>query len=124
MSEFEKETNISIIFTAEKGNCSGLKSYLDFEQYYYLYFICPIAIIGIILNVISLLVFNAKSFTTTVTFKYLRIIARIDICICIILSGYSFFMYTPAFNYTDLLIRHSYLVYIFLPFANIFITLR
>lgn len=105
-------------------SCSKLAPYEEFEVYYHLYFMCPIALIGIVLNVISLRVFNARSFSTTVTFKYLRIIASTDLCICIIVFLYCVLMFTPAFNYYDLYIRHIYLAYIYIPFANLIINLR
>lgn len=98
--------------------------YFPIEHYIYIYYMCPLAIIGIILNAISLRVFNAKSFSTTVTFKYLRIIARIDLFICIIVLGYCISFYTPVFNRHDLYIRNHYLAYIYIPFANLSINLR
>lgn len=98
--------------------------YFPVEHYIYIYYMCPLAIIGIVLNAISLRVFNAKSFSTTVTFKYLRIIARIDLFICIIVLGYCISFYTPVFNRHDLYIRNHYLAYIYIPFANLSINLR
>lgn len=98
--------------------------YFPIEHYIYIYYMCPLAIIGIVLNATSLRVFNAKSFSTTVTFKYLRIIARIDLFICIIVLGYCISFYTPVFNRHDLYIRNHYLAYIYIPFANLSINLR
>ncbi len=106
------------------AHCTQLQSYLPFEPLYYLYFMCPVAITGILLNVVSLQVFKAKSFNATVTFKYLRIITRADLCICTIVLFYCLSMYTPAFNYYDLYVRHFYLAYIYIPFANLLINLR
>jgi hypothetical protein len=114
--------------TNNKSECSNdlksLHKYFPIEQYIYIYYMCPIAIIGIILNAISLRVFNAKSFNTTVTFKYLRIIARTDLFICLIVLGYCVSFYTPVFNRRDLYIRNAYLAYIYIPFANLSINLR
>ncbi len=123
-----QDTNTSNLSTTNTTNatteCANLISYLPFEPFYYLYFMCPVALTGIFLNVISLQVFKSKSFNTTVTFKYLRIITRTDLCICTIVLFYCLSMYTPAFNYYDLYIRHFYLAYIYIPFANLLINLR
>lgn len=111
--------------TNNSEHCVPLVTYQPFEQYYYLFCMCPIAIIGIVLNIVSWKVFNADSFRGTVIFKYLRIITKIDLFICILVFGYCILMYTPAINYHDLYyVRHSYLAYIFIPLANFSINLR
>ena len=120
----QSNENGTLFNQSNKTTCGELIPYKDFEPYYYLYFMCPVALIGIFLNIVSLRVFNAKSFNATVTFKYLRIIALTDLFICLIVLVYCITMYTPALNYVDLYIRHFYLAYIYIPFANMIVNLR
>lgn len=83
------------------NECIVKSNYLEFEAYCYLLIMCPLALIGIILNIISLRVFNDKSFNS-VTFKYLRLIALTDLFICITVIPYCLTAYTQVifFNYT------------------------
>ncbi len=76
--------------------CIVKSSYLEFEAYCYLFIMCPLAFIGIVLNIISLRVFNDKSFNS-VTFKYLRLIAITDLFICITVIPYCLTAYTQVF---------------------------
>ena len=119
----DNKSTITAMNASIKPVCKLNLEYKHFEKYYYLYFMCPVAIIGIILGFISVRVFNAKSFNSTVTFKYLRIIARIDLFICIILLPYCLTNYTKSINEYDLYARHFYLAYIYIPLANTAINL-
>ena len=104
------------------SNCSLAPTYYAFERIYYLAFMCPIAIIGIFSNIITLRIFSEKCFNS-ITFKYLKLIAITDLFICIIVVPYCITSYTQAFNNLDLYLRNMYLAYIFLPLTNIFISL-
>lgn len=102
--------------------CKLVTSYYELEAYCYLFIMCPLAVIGIVLNLISLRVFRDKSFNT-VTFKYLRLITLTDFFICIIIIPYCLTSYTQPFNKYDLFIRHLYLAYLYIPGANFAINL-
>ncbi len=97
-------------------------TYFEFERVYYLAIMCPIAIIGILTNVVTFRLFSHKCFST-VTFKFLRLIAISDCFICIIVVPYCLTSYTPAFNEIDMYFRNFYLAYIYLPLANFLITI-
>jgi hypothetical protein len=105
-----------------QNDCIVKSSYLEIEAYCYLFIMCPLALIGIVLNIISLRVFNDKSFNS-VTFKYLRLIAITDLFICIIVIPYCLTAYTQPLNKIDMFARHFYLVYIYIPGANLAINL-
>ena len=68
-------------------SCFIKSNYFFEEQIIYLYIICPLAIIGIILNILSIKVFNDKSFNT-VAFCYLRLMTWFDLVICGIVVVY------------------------------------
>jgi hypothetical protein len=76
--------------------CVVKSNYLEFEAYCYLFIMCPLALIGIILNMISLRVFNDYKSFNSVTFKYLRLIAFTDLFICITVIPYCLTAYTQV----------------------------
>ena len=96
--------------------------YFEEEFYCYLFIMCPLAIIGVLLNLLSLKVFYDKSFNS-VTFKYIRLITLTDCFICLIIIPYCVTAYTQPFNKYDLFARHFYLAYIYIPGANLAINL-
>lgn len=98
--------------------CRLKNSYLDVEAYSYLFIMVPLALIGIILNLLSLKVFINKSFNT-VTFKYIRLITLTDFFICLLVIPYCLTSYTQPFNKYDLYARHFYLAYFYMPGANV-----
>lgn len=107
---------------SNESDCELSNSYYRFEAYSYLFVMCPLALIGIVLNLISLQVFRDKSFNT-VTFKYLRLITLTDFFICIIIIPYCITSYTQPFNKYDLFVRQLYLAYLYIPGANFAINL-
>lgn len=107
---------------SNESECELSNSYFRFEAYCYLLVMCPLALIGIVLNLISLQVFRDKSFNT-VTFKYLRLITLTDFFICIIIIPYCITSYTQPFNRYDLFVRQLYLAYLYIPGANFAINL-
>lgn len=104
------------------SNCSLEPTYYDFERIYYLVFMCPIALVGIISNVITFRIFSEKCFNS-ITFKYFRFIAITDSFICIIVVPYCITSYTQAFNNYDSYFRNIYLAYVYLPMTNLLISL-
>lgn len=104
------------------SECSLRPTYFEWEPIYYLAIMCPIAIIGLFSNVITFRIFLDKNFNS-VTFKYLKLITIIDFLICLTVIPYCLTSYTQAFNYYDLFLRNIYLAYIYLPMANLLITL-
>jgi len=86
-------------------SCILEQIYFDFERYCYLFVMFPLAVIGIILNIVNLKVFNDKSFNS-VTFKYIRLITITDLFICITIIPYFLTAYTQPFNKYDLFARH------------------
>jgi hypothetical protein len=102
--------------------CQLRTSYFEEEFYCYLFIMCPLAIAGVILNLISLKVFKDRSFNA-VTFKYIRLITLTDFFICLIIIPYCVTAYTQPFNKYDLYARHFYLAYIYIPGANFAINL-
>lgn len=101
--------------------CKVVLEYMPIEMYFYLFLMCPLAIFGIVLNLVSLKCFLDKSFNT-VTFKYLRLITLTDFFICVIIIPYCLFFYTQPFNEYDLYGRQLYLAFLYMPGANIAIT--
>lgn len=92
--------------------------YFTTEMICYLFVMCPLAFIGIILNLVSLKCFLDKSFNS-VTFKYLRLITLTDFFICVIIIPYCVFFYTQPFNKYDHYARHLYLAFLYMPGANV-----
>jgi hypothetical protein len=82
--------------------------YFDFEPYCYLFVMLPLAVIGIVFNLVNLKVFSDKSFNS-VTFKYIRLITITDLFICITIIPYLLTAYTQPFNKYDMFARHLYL---------------
>lgn len=108
--------------SSSSSGCSLNINYYDEEFYCYLFIMCPLALVGILLNLVSLKVFSDKSFNT-VTFKYLRLITLTDCFICCIIIPYCITSYTQPFSRHDLFGRQIYLAYIYIPGANFAITL-
>nr|QVK45821.1 G protein-coupled receptor [Proales similis] len=104
------------------SNCSVESNYLKLEAICYLFIMCPLAVLGLVLNLAILKVFSDKSFNT-VTFKYLRLIAVSDFFICLVIVPYCLTAYTQPFNEFDLYGRHLYLAYVYIPGANLAINL-
>lgn len=103
-------------------NCSLQPTYFEFERIYYLAVMLPVAVIGVLTNIITFRVFSHKSFSS-VTFKFMKLIAISDCFICVIVIPYCLTSYTEAFNELDMYFRNVYLAYIYLPVANILITI-
>lgn len=85
--------------------CILTSIYFDFEPYCYLFVMFPLAIIGIVLNIVNLKIFSNKSFNS-VTFKYIRLITITDLFICITIIPYFLTAYTQPFNKYDMFARH------------------
>ena len=105
------------------ASCSLHSDYLAIEAYCYLFIMCPMALVGIWLNSMSLRVFCDKSFGA-VTFKYLRLVAFTDIFTCTIIIPYCVTAYTQPLGAHDMFVRHLYLAYLYLPGANLAINLN
>ncbi len=69
------------------------------------------------LNSLSIKIFNEKSFNT-IAFKYLRFMTYIDLLICLLLAIYCLLCHTTPFSSLDLYLRRIYLVYVYIPVAN------
>ncbi len=93
-------------------------NYIMEERICYLYIMLPIALVGFMLNIVTIKIFNEKSFNT-VAFKYLRFMTCVDLLICFLLGAYSLLCHTTAYNSVDQYVRHIYLVFVYIPFANI-----
>jgi hypothetical protein len=104
------------------SNCSIELTYSKVESLCYLYIMCPLAFLGVVLNIVSLRVFADKGFNS-VTFKYLRLITWTDLFICIMVIPYCTLLYTQPFNAYDAFIRRLYMAYIFNAGANFAINL-
>jgi hypothetical protein len=99
--------------------CNYLISYYDHEQIIYLYVLSPLALIGILLNALCVYIYGNRSFSTSSTaFKYLRYLSVVDLLICCIQLPYTLSFYTQAANKHDYLRGHLFLIYIYLPIAN------
>jgi hypothetical protein len=120
--EFDNLSISNFFNYASIHNCEPKSEFFEIEAYCYLFIMCPLAIIGIVLNIICLLVFKNKCFTS-VTFRYLRLIALSDFFICLVIIPYCITAYTQPFNKYDLYLRHFYLAYVFIPGANMAINL-
>jgi hypothetical protein len=100
------------------NNCSVLLSYKILEHIVYLYFMSPLCLIGLMLNVINLIVFSDRSFKN-LTFKYLRLIAFVDCITCTLVFIYCITNYTETRTLKDKYFRIWYLVNVYFPLANI-----
>ena len=100
------------------NNCSVALQYTFVEHIFYLYFMSPLCLIGLILNVINLIVFSDRSFKN-LTFKYLRLIAFVDCITCILVFIYCITNYTRPHTLNDKYFRIWYLVNVYFPLANI-----
>ena len=100
------------------NNCSVKLHYTFVECIFYLYFMSPLCLIGLILNVINLIVFADQSFKN-LTFKYLRLIAFVDCITCILVFIYCITNYTRPNTLNDKYFRIWYLVNVYFPLANI-----
>ena len=110
--------NPSIDSNLPSTNCSVSLQYLFLEHVVYLYFMSPLCLIGLILNVINLIIFSDRSFKN-LTFKYLRLIAFVDCITCTLVSIYCITNYTRPRTLNDKYFRIWYLVNVYFPLANI-----
>ncbi len=111
--------NNPVIYTSESiTNCSISLQYKFIEHLVYLYFMSPLCLIGLILNVINLIVFSDRSFKN-LTFKYLRLIAFVDCITCTLVFIYCITNYTRPRTFNDKYFRIWYLVHVYFPLANI-----
>ena len=104
--------------TGTTAICSVSLQYRLIEHIVYLYFMAPLCLIGLVLNVINLLVFSDRSFKN-LTFKYLRLIAFVDCITCSLVFIYCITNYTRPHNLDDKYFRIWYLVSVYFPLANI-----
>jgi len=98
--------------------CSVSLQYKFIEHIVYLYLMSPLCFIGLLLNVISLIVFSDRSFKN-LTFKYLRLIAFVDCITCTLVFIYCITNYTRPRTLNDKYFRIWYLVNVYFPLANI-----
>lgn len=105
--------------TVERSDCNVTLTYFPIEAIIYRYILCPLAVSGILFNIISIHIYGDKSFATT-AFKYLRLLAIVDLVICTIVIPYCIAFYTPARDADDIFGRYVYLFYIYIPLSNIF----
>ena len=109
----------SSIYSVESiNNCSVALQYKPVEEIFYLYFMSPLCLIGLILNVINLIVFSDRSFKN-LTFKYLRLVAFVDCITCTLVFIYCITNYTRPRTLNDKYFRIWYLVNVYFPLANI-----
>ena len=99
-------------------NCSVSLQYRFLEHLVYLYFMFPLCLLGLFLNVINLIIFSDRSFKN-LTFKYLRLIAFVDCITCTLVSIYCITNYTRPRTLNDKYFRIWYLVNVYFPLANI-----
>jgi hypothetical protein len=99
-------------------NCSVSLQYKIIEHIVYLYFLSPLCLLGLILNVINLIVFSDRSFKN-LTFRYLRLIAFVDCITCTLVFIYCITNYTRPHTLNDKYFRIWYLVNVYFPLANI-----
>jgi hypothetical protein len=112
-------TNATTIATPNiLKTCSVSLQYKFIEHIVYLYFMSPLCLMGLILNVINLIVFSDRSFKN-LTFKYLRLIAFVDCITCILVFIYCITNYTRPHTLNDKYFRIWYLVHVYFPLANI-----
>jgi hypothetical protein len=100
------------------NTCSVTLQYKFAEHIFYLYFLSPLCLIGLILNVINLIIFSDRSFKN-LTFKYLRLVAFVDCITCILVFIYCVTNYTRPRTLNDKYFRIWYLVNVYFPLANI-----
>ncbi|CAF0747372.1 unnamed protein product [Rotaria sp. Silwood1] len=100
------------------NNCSVALQYKFVEHIFYLYFMSPLCLIGLILNVINLIIFSDRSFKN-LTFKYLRLVAFVDCITCTLVFIYCITNYTRPRTLNDKYFRIWYLVNVYFPLANI-----
>lgn len=98
--------------------CSVSLQYKFLEHIVYLYLMSPLCLIGLLLNVISLIVFSDRSFKN-LTFKYLRLVAFVDCITCTLVFIYCITNYTRPHTMNDKYFRIWYLVNVYFPLANI-----
>ena len=113
--------NLSIVKEAKIANlqnCSVSLQYTFLEHIAYLYFMSPLCLLGLLLNVINLIVFSDRSFKN-LTFKYLRLIAFVDCITCTLVFIYCVTNYTRPRTLNDKFFRIWYLVNVYFPLANI-----
>ena len=110
--------NATIFISESLSNCSVAIQYKFIEHIFYLYFMSPLCLIGLLLNVINLMVFADRSFKN-LTFKYLRLIAFVDCITCILVFIYCITNYTQPRTLNDKYFRIWYLVNVYFPMANI-----
>ena len=125
-TDFSVEQNLTLVLLNSRtidinetqGNCSIALQYQFIEHIFYLYFMSPLCLIGLILNVINLIIFADRSFKN-LTFKYLRLIAFVDCITCILVFIYCITNYTRPHTMNDKYFRIWYLVNVYFPLANI-----
>ena len=99
-------------------NCSVSLQYRFLEHLVYIYFMFPLCLFGLVVNVINLIIFSDRSFKN-LTFKYLRLIAFVDCITCTLVSIYCITSYTRPRTLNDKFFRIWYLVHVYFPLANI-----
>ena len=102
----------------QTSNCSVTLQYRPIEHVFYLYFMSPLCLIGLVLNVINLIIFADRSFKN-LTFKYLRLVAFVDCITCTLVFIYCITNYTRPRSMNDKYFRIWYLVNVYFPLANI-----
>ncbi|UJR14168.1 hypothetical protein I4U23_001163 [Adineta vaga] len=112
------ETTTTRHLTNPIRNCSVSLQYKLIEHIIYLYFMSPLCLIGLLLNVVNLIVFSDRSFKN-LTFKYLRLVAFVDCITCILVFIYCITNYTRPRTLSDKYFRVWYLVNVYFPLANI-----
>jgi hypothetical protein len=111
-------TSATTIISNSTNSCNVSLQYKFIEHVVYLYFMSPLCLIGLVLNVMNLIVFSDRSFKN-LTFKYLRLIAFIDCITCTLVFIYCVTNYTRPNSFNDKYFRIWYLVNVYFPLANI-----
>ena len=117
-SSLYRNTTLPTTTANPMANCSVSLEYRLIEHIVYLYVMSPLCLIGLLLNVISLIVFSDRSFKN-LTFKYLRLIAFVDCTTCTLVFIYCITNYTRPHTFKDKYFRIWYLVNVYFPLANI-----
>jgi hypothetical protein len=111
-----KDQNFTTIYLSEKQWLNMYGSIKSDEFAYVM--LLPVCLIGLVLNILTLLIFKRNEFKNMIVYKYLRIYTLNSIAICILLSTRFIGNSRQFFEFTNSYWAVKYFGNIYLPLIN------
>ena len=92
----------------------------EIMKYFFMYALSPIGFLGLVLNIISLIIFKKKQLANKIVFNYIRYYLYTSIILCLQFFLGMFYCASPIFKFSDTFAAKFYAIRINFPIFSLF----